>query len=155
MIYPIVFILEANCEWAKNRSTLLFAKFMVYYCLDMTFNMQRKMFMTILEVALRLDLTALVEPEDPGQNVTGCYVGDLLSWVMARAPEGCAWITVMGNLNAIAVAKLMDISMIILCEDSAFDDDARTQAGQRGMAVYSSPQTAYELAVGFSALPGA
>jgi hypothetical protein len=114
--------------------------------------MQRKMFMTILEVALRLNLTALVEPEDPGQNVTGCYVGDLLSWVMARAPEGCAWITVMGNVNSVAVAKLVDISMIILCEGAAFDADAKTQAEIRGAAVYASPKTAYELAAEFSRL---
>ncbi|MBR6607174.1 MAG: hypothetical protein IKK98_00700, partial [Oscillospiraceae bacterium] len=33
---------------------------------------------------------------------------DLLSFVMGRAPADCAWITVMGNVNSIAVAVLAD-----------------------------------------------
>ena len=31
---------------------------------------------------------------------------DLLSLAMARAPADCAWVTVMGNMNTVAVATL-------------------------------------------------
>ena len=31
---------------------------------------------------------------------------DLLSIAMGKATEGCAWVTVMGNMNTLAVASL-------------------------------------------------
>ena len=33
---------------------------------------------------------------------------DLLSVAMGKAPAGCAWVTVMGNMNTLAVATLAD-----------------------------------------------
>ena len=41
---------------------------------------------------------------DVEREVTGTYCCDLLSIAMSRAPEGCAWVTVMGNINTLAVA---------------------------------------------------
>ena len=38
----------------------------------------------------------------------GVYCCDLLSIVMGRAPADCAWVTVMGNLNSIAVAVMAE-----------------------------------------------
>ena len=40
---------------------------------------------------------------------------------MGKAPAGCAWITVMGNVNSIAVATLADISCIILADSVELD----------------------------------
>ena len=71
--------------------------------------------MKVHELAEKLELTTLVE-DDFDRDVTDCYVGDLLSWVMGRAPEDSAWLTVMGNINSIAVATLADVSCIILVE---------------------------------------
>ena len=65
-----------------------------------------------------------VLPGDSSREVKGGYCGDLLSWVRGRAQEGDAWITVMGNVNAVAVAVLADTACIILAEDSPLDDDA-------------------------------
>ena len=61
--------------------------------------------MNVKEFAEKLDLKVLVEG-DTEREITGCYIGDLLSWVMGRAPEDSAWLTVMGNINSIAVATL-------------------------------------------------
>ena len=49
----------------------------------------------------------------------GVYCCDLLSIVMGRAPADCAWVTVMGNLNSIAVAVLADTACIVLAEGMA------------------------------------
>ena len=48
------------------------------------------------------------EPLVPGEEreIEGIFTGDLLSWAMGRAKEGDAWFTVMGNVNAVAVASL-------------------------------------------------
>ena len=63
--------------------------------------------MTVRDLAQRLGAEILVEGE-LDRPVTAGYAGDLLSWVMARLPEGAAWLTVMGNLNAVAVCSLKD-----------------------------------------------
>jgi hypothetical protein len=40
------------------------------------------------------------------REVKSGYCGDLLSEVIANAPEGCAWMTVQGHQNIVAVAVL-------------------------------------------------
>ncbi len=86
------------------------------------------------------------------RKVTGCYIGDLLSWVMGRAKAGDAWITVMGNVNAVAVARLADISCIVLCDGSPMDEAALEAARKSEIPVLRGHKPAYELAVALSGL---
>jgi hypothetical protein len=102
--------------------------------------------MTASELSQRMDLETLVAG-DGSREITGGYAGDLLSWVMGRAREGDAWITVMGNINAVAVAVLADTACIILSEDSTLDEDARARAETEGVAIFRSPKTTFQLAV--------
>ena len=44
---------------------------------------------------------------------------------MGRAPAGCAWVTVMANMNTLAVAALTDTACVILAEGAVLDDAAR------------------------------
>ncbi len=108
--------------------------------------------MTVQEMAQRLSLKQLAGKDGMEKEVAGCYIGDLLSWVMGRAQEGDAWITVMGNLNAIGVAVLTDAACIILAENAWLDDDARQKADQQGVAVLGSEQNSYQLALALSRL---
>jgi len=110
--------------------------------------------MTVSELSKTLSLVSKTDDIGEDKPVTGCYIGDLLSWVMGRAPDGCVWITVMGNINAVAVAQLADISCIILCENAHLDDNAKSKAELHGIPVYSSELTAYGLAVKISSLLG-
>ena len=59
-------------------------------------------------------IDSVITAYDEEKEITGCYCGDLLSWVMSRAKEGDAWLTVMGNVNAVAVAVLMASLIIII-----------------------------------------
>ncbi len=79
-------------------------------------------------------------------------IGDLLSWVMGRAPADSAWLTVMGNINSIAVATLADVSCIILVENAALDDNARQKAEMHGVNILTTEENAYQLAVKISKL---
>lgn len=108
--------------------------------------------MNIQELAVKLELEPLVAPPSGIPAVEGCYIGDLLSWVMGRAKENDVWLTVMGNVNAIAVAKLADISGIVLCENAPLDEEARVQAEANGIAVYITSTPSYELALRIGAL---
>lgn len=101
--------------------------------------------MTIRELIEALGTTVLTEG-DLDRTVSGGYCGDLLSWVMGRAHAGDAWFSVMGNVNAIAVCVLADVACLILCENAALDDAARTRAETEGVTVLRSNKTAYALA---------
>ena len=107
--------------------------------------------MTVKELAQALELTILTEG-DIHKEVTGCYSGDLLSWVMSKAKAGDAWLTVMGNINAVAVAVLTDCACIILTENAALDDVALQKAELQGVTFLRSDKNAYELSVAISEL---
>jgi len=107
--------------------------------------------MDIKELKEKLDLT-LVCGDDLERKITGCYCGDLLSWVMSRAREGDVWLTVMGNVNSIGVAVLADVACIVLTENAAFDDDALKRADQNGVVVLRTPKNTYQTAAEISRL---
>ena len=101
--------------------------------------------MTVREMAEHLSLTP-VAIGDGEREISGVYIGDLLSWVMGRASSDNAWITIMSNINVVAVATLADVACIILAEGVTLDDTVRTTAETKGVNVYTSEKTAYELA---------
>ena len=101
--------------------------------------------MTVATIAERLSLTPLAVPE-ADRKCLGAYVGDLLSWVMGRAKSGDVWITIMSNINIVAVASLADGACIVLAEGVELDETVRTTALEKGVNVYRSEKTAYELA---------
>lgn len=107
--------------------------------------------MKLSEFIEKLNLKVLTEAECD-KEITGCYCGDLLSWVMSRAKAGDAWLTVMGNVNAVAVAVLSDCACIILTENAALDDMAKQKAEMQGVCFLQSEKNAYELSIEISKL---
>ncbi len=107
--------------------------------------------MTVKKLIEELNLKTLVEG-DTDREVTDCYIGDLLSWVMGRAPADSAWLTVMGNINSIAVATLADVSCIILTENAALDANARAKAEMHDVTILQTEENSYRLAVKLSGL---
>ena len=102
--------------------------------------------MTTKELKEKLALEEISLP-DGEREVTGCYIGDLLSWVMGAAQSGDAWITIMSNINIVAVAALCDTSLIILAEGVTVDDEVKKAAMTRGINILSSKKSAFALAV--------
>ena len=101
--------------------------------------------MTVSELQAALSLTPIAIP-DGDREAEGVYIGDLLSWVMGRAQSGNVWLTIMSNLNIVAVATLSDVSCILLCEGVTLDESVRSTADAKGVNVLSTPMTAYEVA---------
>ena len=100
--------------------------------------------MTVKEFADRFGLKPLSLPE-PDREVQGGYCGDLLSWVMGRAVSGDAWVTIMSNINVIAVAQLTDVACVILAEGVVPGDDLIAAAEMRGVNLFSSKEPTFEL----------
>ena len=82
----------------------------------------------------------------PEREVKGAYIGDLLSWVMGRAEADNAWITIMSNINVLAVASLADVSCVILAEGVSLDEDVLATAAEKSVNVLSSELSAFEIA---------
>lgn len=111
--------------------------------------------MQINVLAEKLGWKKLTECDGSDREALGCYCGDLLSWVMGRAKADDVWLTVMGNINAIAVATLADASAIVLVESAALDAEALARANQQEVAIYATELPAYETALQIaSALQG-
>lgn len=106
--------------------------------------------MTVKQIAEYLECRTICGGNALEKQVTDGYSGDLLSWVMGRAPAGSAWITVMGNVNAVAVAVLADAACIILAEGAVLDGEAAAKALSNNVAVLCSDRTSFDLASNLS-----
>ncbi len=107
--------------------------------------------MLVKDLKKALSLTALTMGGEE-KEVKGCYCGDLLSWVMSRAKEGDCWLTVMGNINAVAVAVLTDCACIVLTENAPLDENAKQRAEIEGVSILTTDKNAYEIATAISGL---
>ncbi|MDR1754316.1 MAG: hypothetical protein LBR74_05350 [Eubacterium sp.] len=84
--------------------------------------------MTIKQLIEKVPKFEAICKADFSREIKSVYCCDLLSIVMGRAPADCAWVTVMGNLNSVAVAVLADISLIVIAENSSIDESALAKA---------------------------
>ncbi len=107
--------------------------------------------MTVQEMAKTLGFTAHALPEGE-REITGVYIGDLLSWVMGRAGADEAWITIMSNRNIVAVATLADTACILLAEGVKPDEGVAALAQDKGINLLTSPLSAYDTALRLSEL---
>lgn len=84
--------------------------------------------------------------ETKNREITKPFCCDLLSFAMSRLPKGAAWVTVMGNVNTLAVAALTDAACIILAEGASMDVAAKEKAVEQGVSVFSTQLPIYEAA---------
>jgi len=101
--------------------------------------------MTVQELSDRLDLTLLTECETDAE-ITDGYCGDLLSWVMGRAPQQSIWITIRSNRNVLAVAVLAEIKAILFAEGVEPEAELVEKAKEEGIALLKSTRHTFELA---------
>ena len=83
--------------------------------------------MTVNELAARTGAEPVVLA-DGDREIRGAYTGDLLSWVMGRGKQDQAWVTIMTNINIVAVATLVDFACIVVAEGAEIGEDVREAA---------------------------
>ena len=81
------------------------------------------------------------------RQITVPFCCDLLSIAMSKAPADSVWVTVMGNINTLAVAALCDVGCIILAEGVSLDEAARTKALQQHISVLRTEQPIFDAAL--------
>lgn len=107
--------------------------------------------MTVREIAEKLKLTP-VSVSDDTREVRGGYAGDLLSWVMGRVPEDAVWITIMSNVNVVAVAVLRDVAMVVVVEGSDIPAEVVARAAEQEVNLYAATADVYALCAALSRL---
>lgn len=90
--------------------------------------------MTVNELIRVLNATPVCVPNGEA-IVSGGYAGDLLSYVMGRAPSGAAWFTIMTNVNVCAVATLTEVAVVVICDGCKPDELLVNSAKTRGVNV--------------------
>lgn len=85
--------------------------------------------------------------DDTERNISGLFCCDLLSIAMSKAPADSVWVTVMGNINTLAVAALCDVGCIVLAESISLDDAARAKAVQQHITVLSTDMPIFDAAL--------
>ena len=106
--------------------------------------------MTVNALCDLLDARVLCGETD--KTFLGVYAGDFLSRAMSRVEFDCIWVTIMANVNVIAVATLTEPAAIVLAEDVVLQEDALKAARDNGLTVLTSPMSAYEICVAIGRL---
>lgn len=89
---------------------------------------------------------------DGEREVGGGYTGDLLSWVMSRAEGHMLWITIMTNVNILAVAALRDLPAVLIAEGAAVAPEVVAKASEQKINLLRSPLPAYNLCAALARL---
>ena len=98
--------------------------------------------MKITEVAAALE-AEIFQTEFDDIEVTGAYTSDLLSDVMAHAKDGGALITIQAHKNTVAVAGLVNISVIIICNSRPLPEDMLEAAKDESIAVIRTKENQF------------
>lgn len=76
-------------------------------------------------------------------DISGVYTSDLLSDVMANAKDGGALVTIQAHKNTVAVAALVNISVIIICNSRPLPEDMLEAAKDEGIAVIRTKENQF------------
>ncbi len=101
--------------------------------------------MTIQDLAQIEDFTA-VHISDGDKTVAAGYCGDLLSDVMANAPADSVMMTIQAHKNTIAVASLVGIAALVICNGRQIAADMLAAAEDEEISLFTTPLTHFEAA---------
>ena len=102
--------------------------------------------MKLSEIIKELDLEAINKKSiDDGVTIVHGYASDLLSQVLASAKQNSIWLTVQSHLNIIGVAVMTGMYAIVICEGHDVPDNVIEKADEEGIALFKSPEGAFEL----------
>ncbi len=106
--------------------------------------------MKISDLIKELGLKVITKTDYEDREVSGCYIGDLLSWVMSKASADNIWITVQTNINIVAVATLTDVSCVLIPDGIEVEGTTIEMANKKGVVILGSVSDSFSLAVAVS-----
>ncbi len=102
--------------------------------------------MTLAKIIDALNLKVLTEPIDFNEvPLTGGYVSDLLSFVIAGAIKNNIWVTLQSHMNVIAVAALQELAAVIITQGAMPDQATIIKANEEGVTLLSTTKTSFQI----------
>jgi len=101
--------------------------------------------MKVIDLVKQFGLEVKAGPDHLDQEVTGGYVSDLLSDVLAHAEDGNIWVTLHIHQNIVAVAAHKGLCGIILIQGRDPEKDTVAKAEEEGIPIMVSSLSAFEL----------
>ncbi len=90
------------------------------------------------------DFTHIAGPKEG--EIAGVFCCDLLSLAMSKAKTGGVWVTVMNNINTLAVAALCEVPLVIFAHGVCPDEAMRQRAETEGITLAGTNLPVFEAA---------
>ncbi len=101
--------------------------------------------MKLRDIVEKLDLSIQSGSDFLDREVTGGYVSDMLSDVLAHASEDDIWVTLQIHLNIIAIASMKDISGIVIVNGRQPDEETLNKAHTEKIPVLGTDMSAFQV----------
>lgn len=101
--------------------------------------------MKLHEIAEKLELKPLTR-DLYDKDVTGVYISDMVSDVIANAQAGNLLVTAQIHNNVIAAANLVDIAAIIVSQGKVPAEDVVKMADKAEIALFATPLSRWQVA---------
>ena len=106
---------------------------------------ERENNMQVKEFVEKTGFKVYASQEKKKKEITGVFVGDLLSWVMGNCEENQVWITVQSHLNIVAVSALKEISCLVIAHGAEVEEETMNKAIEENIAICTSDLSAYDI----------
>jgi len=100
--------------------------------------------MTTMELAERLELKSLTTLFE--KPITGVYISDMVSDVIANAKAGNVLVTLQVHNNVIAAANLVDVAAIVMTRGRAPAPEAVVLAEKAEIPIFSTQMDSWQVA---------
>jgi TPP-dependent 2-oxoacid decarboxylase len=101
---------------------------------------------TVRDIVEKLNLSVSCGGDRLEEIVTGGYVSDLLSDVMANSSQGNIWITMQAHTNVVAVASLKELAAIIIVQGREPAEDTVERARSEKVTILGTTLPTFALA---------
>jgi predicted transcriptional regulator len=101
--------------------------------------------MKLEEIVKKLSLDILSNKEGLQKDISGGYVSDMLSDVMANSNQGDIWITLQTHPNIVAVANLKNLSGIIIPSKRRPEEETLKKATSEKITILTTSMSAFEV----------
>lgn len=98
------------------------------------------------------DIAVMPQVINTEKEISGVFVGDMLSHVMSHAKKGNVWITVTASRNTVAVAVLREMPCVIIADGIVPEKDVALCAMEHGICMLTCRISAFDAAVRLNAL---
>lgn len=101
--------------------------------------------MKLFELKEKLGLQVKTGENKLNTEISGGYVSDLLSDVIANAEKGNIWVTLQVHVNIVAVAVLKELAAIVIVQNREPNEETLKKANEENIPILTSSLSAFEL----------